>query len=67
MKLDGNRRQLAILAVAAVVLISGFIEAGAHVSDSLGDALIDIAIIAAIVGISFLLARLFGKRGPKTN
>ena len=66
MKLEGQKRWLP-LAIIAVVGISGIIEAWPQASESMTDLLIDAAILAGIVAVSILLARLLGKRGVKSS
>ncbi len=61
MKLEGRWQYAPLVAVVAVVGISGFIEAGV-VSESVGDLLIDAGIIATIVLVSILAARLLARR-----
>jgi hypothetical protein len=59
MKMEGRWSIIVWLAIA-VVGISGIIEALPHASESVSDLAIDAAILAAVIGISALLARRFG-------
>lgn len=61
MKFEG-RTKILVFAIIAAVGVSGIVEALPHASESAGDLLIDAAILAAIVIVSVLLARKFGKR-----
>jgi drug/metabolite transporter (DMT)-like permease len=62
MKMEG-RWAVIIWVAIAVVGISGVIEAWPHASESVSDLALDAAILAAVVGISAVLARRFGTRG----
>ena len=62
MKMEGHWR-FVVLAVIAVVGISGIIEAWPHASESMADLAIDAAILALVIAVSILLARKFGKGG----
>ncbi len=66
MKVEGRWRYLPLIVIAAVG-ISGVAEAWSHASESAGDLLIDAGILAGIIGVSVLLARLFRRRGPGTR
>jgi hypothetical protein len=61
MKMEGRWAVVVWVAIAAVG-ISGIIEALPHASESVRDLAIDAAILAAVMGISALLARRFGTR-----
>jgi hypothetical protein len=61
MKMEG-RWAIVIWVAIAVVGISGVIEAWPHASESVSDVALDVAILAAIAGISAILARRFGTR-----
>ena len=65
MKFEG-RTKILVLAIIAAVGLSGIVEALPHAQEGLGDLLFDAAILAAIVGVSVLLARRFGK-GPSRS
>lgn len=62
MKMEG-RWAVIIWVAIAVVGISGVIEAWPHASETVSDLALDVAILAAVVGISAILARRFGTRG----
>jgi hypothetical protein len=62
MKMEG-RWTVVVWVAIAVLGISGIIEALPHASESVSDLAIDAAIMAAVVGISALLARRFGTKG----
>jgi hypothetical protein len=61
MKMEGRWAVIVWVAIA-VVGISGVIEAWPHASESVSDLALDIGVIAAVVGISAILARRFGSR-----
>ena len=61
MKMEG-RWAIVVWVAIAVIGISGVIEAFPHASESVRDLAIDAAILAAVMGISALLARRFGPR-----
>ncbi len=62
MKMEGRWAVIVWVAIA-VVGISGVIEAWPHASESVSDLAFDVAILAAVIGISAILARRFGTRG----
>jgi len=61
MKMEG-RWGIVVLAVIAVVGISGIIEALPHAHETVGDLAIDAAILALLIAVCVLLNRLFAKR-----
>ena len=61
MKMEG-RWAVIIWVAIAVVGVSGVIEAWPHASESVSDLALDVAILAAVVAISAVLARRFGPR-----
>lgn len=62
MKMEGRWTVIVWVAIA-VIGISGVVEAWPHASESVSDLAMDAAILAAVVGISAILARRFGTRG----
>jgi hypothetical protein len=62
MKMEG-RWTIIVWAAIAVVGISGIVEAWPHASESVSDLALDVAILAAVIAISAILARRFGTRG----
>jgi hypothetical protein len=66
MKFEGRTKILVILVIAAVG-VSGLIEAFPHAHETMGDLMIDAAILATVLGISYILARLFGRRGSSSR
>jgi hypothetical protein len=61
MRFEGRTKYL-VIAIIAVVGISGIIEALPHAQESASDLLLDAGILALIILVSVLLARKFGKR-----
>ena len=66
MKFEG-RTKILVLAIIAAVGLSGIIEALPHAEERTSDLLLDAAILAAIIGVSVLLARRFGKRTSRSD
>jgi len=62
-----QRWRLVALILIAVVGVSGAIEAWPQASESAGDLLVDAAILAAVMLVSVLLARRFGRRETPTK
>jgi hypothetical protein len=58
MKLKGRWMIVAITLIAAIG-VSGIIEALPHASETAGDILIDVSILAAVMALSVLAARRF--------
>jgi hypothetical protein len=61
MKFEG-RTKIIVIAIIAVVGISGIIESLPKARESVGDLLFDAAILAAVILVSLLLTHFFGKR-----
>jgi len=59
--------RLLVLVLIAAIGIDGLIEAVPKASESTNDLLIDAAVLFAIILISVLLARRFGRRGPRVE
>jgi hypothetical protein len=62
MKMEGRWAVIVWVAIA-VVGVSGVIEAWPHASESVSDLALDVAVLAAVIGVSAILARRFGTRG----
>ena len=61
MKMGGRWTVIVWVAIAAVGS-SGIVEAWPHATESVSDLALDVAILAAAIGISAVLARRFGTR-----